>query len=73
MLSIDDFVSGLDKAFSKTGFYEHGVVSAIWRYAHISTASSPHESRHTIVSVAWENETPDFPLPASADVMLRAK
>jgi hypothetical protein len=96
VLSVDEFISGLNKAFATMGFYEHGVVSPIWRYAHIAAASSPYESRHApgempyqrgintfqlsydgsrwwIVSVAWEGETPAFPLPPGADAMLRDK
>jgi len=46
MLSVEDYVSGAGKAMATQGFYEHGVIGSVWRYAHIATVTSPYESRH---------------------------
>jgi hypothetical protein len=44
--SVEDYIAASSKAIASMAFYEHGVVSQIWRYAHIATVVSPYESRH---------------------------
>jgi hypothetical protein len=46
VLSIDDYINGSSKALATEGFYEHGAMQTVWRYAHIATVTSPYESRH---------------------------
>lgn len=45
-LSVEDYVTSAGKAMTAEGFYEHGVIGPVWRYAHIATVTSPYESRH---------------------------
>lgn len=96
VLTVEDFIGGSSKALQEEAFYEHGVMGATWRYAHIATVASPYESRRApgeapfqrgintfqlssdgtrwwIISIAWEAETPAFPLPAKDDALLKAK
>jgi hypothetical protein len=96
VLSVEEFISGSTKGLANDGFYEHGAIGPIWRYAHIAAVQSPYESRRApgeppfqrginsfqlsydgarwwIVSIAWEAETADFPLPKDADALLHAK
>lgn len=46
MLSVEDYVASAGKAMAAQGFYEHGVIGEVWRYAHIATVTSPYASRH---------------------------
>ncbi len=46
VLTVEDYIAGSSKAMETNGFYEHGVVGHIWRYAHIAAVTSPYESRH---------------------------
>jgi hypothetical protein len=52
LLSVEDYISASSKAIASMAFYEHGVVSQIWRYAHIATVVSPYESRHVLTTAA---------------------
>lgn len=45
-LSVEDYVSLAGKTMAGEGFYEHGVIGPVWRFAHIATVTSPYESRH---------------------------
>jgi hypothetical protein len=46
MLSVEDYVATAGKAMATQGFYEHGVIGEVWRYAHIAAVTSPYASRH---------------------------
>jgi hypothetical protein len=45
VFSVDDFIANSSKALENQAFYEHGVLGAQWRYAHIATIASPYQSR----------------------------
>jgi hypothetical protein len=46
VITLEDYISGSSKAMAEEGFYEHGVISSIWRYGHVAAVRSPYESRH---------------------------
>src|ERR1700760_72723 len=62
VLSIEDYIAGGSKIFAEEGFFEHGAVSATWRYAHIATVRSPYESRHAPAEVPFQRGINSFQL-----------
>lgn len=84
--NVDEFVDGAKEVFSKTPFYENGIVNQIQSYGNMTQVFSSYESRHApgekpfqrginsvqllndgsrwwVISVAWDSERPDNPLP----------
>lgn len=45
LLSVEQYISGADKAFATMGFFEHGVIAHIDRLPHVATVVSPYVSR----------------------------
>lgn len=46
MLTVDEYAANAAKLMAATGFYEHGAIGHVWRYANIASVTSPYESRH---------------------------
>jgi hypothetical protein len=62
LLSVEDYISASSKAIAGMAFYEHGVVSQVWRYAHIASVVSPYESRHAPAAAPFQRGINTFQL-----------
>jgi hypothetical protein len=60
--SVEDYIAASSKAVASMAFYEHGVVSQVWRYAHIATVVSPYESRHAPADAPFQRGINTFQL-----------
>jgi hypothetical protein len=60
--SVEDYIAASSKTLSSMAFYEHGVVSQLWRYAHIATVVSPYESRHAPADAPFQRGINTFQL-----------
>ena len=60
--SVEEYIAASSKAIASMAFYEHGVVSQVWRYAHIATVVSPYESRHAPADAPFQRGINTFQL-----------
>ena len=60
--SVEEYIAASSKAIASMAFYEHGVVSQVWRYAHIATVVSPYESRHALGDAPFQRGINTFQL-----------
>jgi hypothetical protein len=65
--SVEDYIAASSKAIANMAFYEHGVVTQVWRYAHIATVISPYESRHAPADAPFQRGINTFQLATDGE------